>query len=45
MKFGYTEYLEMPGLRLTAPQAQSLFGLDAETCDAVLAQDSSCAQG
>ena len=31
------EYLEMPGLRLTAPQAQCLFGLDAETCDAVLA--------
>ena len=27
----------MPGLRLTAPQAQCLFGLDAETCDAVLA--------
>jgi hypothetical protein len=22
------EYLEMPGLRLTAPQAQRLFGLD-----------------
>jgi hypothetical protein len=31
------EYLEMPGLRLTAPQAQCLFGLDSETCDAVLA--------
>ena len=31
------EYLEMPGLRLSAPQAQCLFGLDAETCDAVLA--------
>ena len=31
------EYLEMPGLRLTAPQAQRLFGLEAETCDAVLA--------
>ena len=29
------EYLEMPGLRLTAPQAQCLFGLDPETCDAV----------
>ena len=27
----------MPGLRLTAPQARCLFGLDAETCDAVLA--------
>jgi hypothetical protein len=31
------EYLEMPGLRLTAPQARCLFGLDAETCDTVLA--------
>jgi hypothetical protein len=31
------EYLEMPGLRLTPPQAQRLFGLDSETCDAVLA--------
>jgi hypothetical protein len=31
------EYLEMPGLCLSAPQAQCLFGLDAETCDAVLA--------
>jgi hypothetical protein len=31
------EYLEMPGLRLTAPQAQCLFGLDRETWDAALA--------
>jgi hypothetical protein len=31
------EYLEMPGLRLTAPQARCLFGLDSETLDAVLA--------
>ena len=31
------EYLEMPGLRLTASQAQCLFGLDSETWDAVLA--------
>jgi hypothetical protein len=31
------EYLEMPGLQLTAPQAGVLFGLDGETCDAVLA--------
>ena len=31
------EYLEMPGLRLTAPQARCLFGLDTETGDAVLA--------
>jgi hypothetical protein len=31
------EYLEMPGLRLTAPQAQRLFGLDSETWERVLA--------
>jgi hypothetical protein len=31
------EYLEMPGLRVTASQAQRLFGLDAITCDDVLA--------
>jgi len=31
------EYLEMPGLRLTAPQAQRLFGLDSETWEGVLA--------
>ena len=30
------EYLEMPGLRLTARQAQCLFGLDPESCDVVL---------
>jgi len=28
----YSEYLEMPGLRLTLEQAQRLWGLDAETC-------------
>jgi len=31
------EYLEMPGLRITARQAQRLFGLDATTCEEVLA--------
>jgi hypothetical protein len=31
------EYIEMPGLQLTAPQAQCLFGLDSETWDGVLA--------
>jgi hypothetical protein len=31
------EYLEMPGLRLTIPQARCLFGLDAQTLDTVLA--------
>jgi hypothetical protein len=31
------EYLEMPGLPLTSLQAQCLFGLDPQSCDAVLA--------
>jgi hypothetical protein len=30
------EYLEMPGLRLTRPQAQRLWGLDAQTCAQLL---------
>jgi len=30
------EYLEMPGLRLTLPQAQRLWGLDAQTCTQLL---------
>jgi hypothetical protein len=30
------EYLEMPGLRLTAAQAQRLWGLERGTCDALL---------
>jgi hypothetical protein len=30
------EYLEMPGLQLTIPQAQRLWGLDGETCAALL---------
>jgi hypothetical protein len=30
------EYLEMPGLQLTRPQIQRLWGLDPATCDAVL---------
>ena len=30
------EFLEMPGLRLTAAQAQRLWGLDREACDALL---------
>jgi len=30
------EYIEMPGLRLTAAQAQRLWGLDRAACDAVL---------
>jgi hypothetical protein len=30
------EYLEMPGLQLTTSQAQRLWGLDEETCSALL---------
>jgi hypothetical protein len=30
------EYREMPGLSLTAPQAQRLWGLDSTTCGFVL---------
>jgi hypothetical protein len=30
------EYLEMPGLRLTTAQAQRLWGLDRQVCDALL---------
>jgi hypothetical protein len=30
------EYVEIPGLRLTKPQAQRLWGLDPRTCDALL---------
>jgi hypothetical protein len=32
------EFIEMPGLRLTARQAQCLFGLDADTCRLLLAE-------
>ena len=31
-----SEYFEMPGLRLTPAQAQRLWGLDRESCDALL---------
>ncbi len=31
------EYSEMPGLSLTAPQAERLWGLDGATCAVVLA--------
>jgi hypothetical protein len=30
------EYLEIPGLHLTKPQVQRLWGLDTMTCDALL---------
>jgi len=30
------EYWEMPGLKLTPRQAQRLWGLDRESCDALL---------
>ena len=29
------EYLEMPGLRLTKKQAQRLWAIDSDTCEAV----------
>jgi predicted transcriptional regulator of viral defense system len=32
-----SEYLEMPGLKLTEAQARRLWGLDANSCRAVLA--------
>jgi hypothetical protein len=31
-----SEFLEMPGLRLTEPQARRLWGLDSVWCEAVL---------
>lgn len=30
------EFLEMPGLKLTLAQAQRLWGVDRETCEAVI---------
>ena len=30
------EFLELPGLKLTVPQAQRLWGLDRPTCEAVI---------
>jgi hypothetical protein len=30
------EFLEMPGLRLTPPQAARLWGLDLRSCEAVI---------
>ena len=30
------EYLEMPGLALTKPQASRLWGFDPDTCDVLL---------
>jgi hypothetical protein len=32
------EYLEMPGLSLTGPQARKLFGLAPDLCDAALGE-------
>jgi hypothetical protein len=31
-----SEYLEMPGLNLTMPQAERLWGLDRSTCTVIL---------
>ncbi len=33
-----SEFLEMPGLKLTVSQAQRLWGLDRSTCEAVIEQ-------
>lgn len=30
------EYLEIPGLHLTAPEVQRLWGIDSITCEALL---------
>jgi hypothetical protein len=30
------EFMEMPGLQLTLPQAERLWGLDAQACQAVI---------
>ena len=30
------EFLEMPGLKLTVPQAQRLWGVDRSTCEALI---------
>ena len=32
------EFLEMPGLRLTEPQARRLWGLDAASCQMLLSE-------
>lgn len=32
------EFLEMPGLQLTVPQARRFWGLDQDLCDAILAR-------
>lgn len=32
------EFQEMPGLQLTRPQVQRLWGVDAPTCDALLTE-------
>lgn len=32
------EFLEMPGLRLTTPQARRLWNLDAPLCEALLSE-------
>ena len=37
------EFLEMPGLRLTPPQARRLWGLDGEACHAVIERLVACA--
>jgi hypothetical protein len=38
LKIVRAEFQEMPGLHLTKPQAQRLWGVDAPTCDALLSE-------
>ena len=38
-----SEFIEMPGLRLTPAQAQRLWGLDAVACQRVIAALVACA--
>lgn len=36
LRRAYSEFLEMPGLRLTCRQAQRLWNLDEDTCRTIL---------
>jgi hypothetical protein len=36
MRLIRAEYLEVPGLHLTRAQIQRMWGLDAQTCDALI---------
>jgi hypothetical protein len=36
------EFLEMPGLKLTVPQAERLWGLDRSACEALIEELTAC---